>query len=47
VTSETKHVLAVIVSFGGKDGLERWAKRLTELLQQYAGAGGLETELVG
>ncbi len=47
VTAETKHVLAAIVSFGGKHGLERWAQRMTELLQQYAGAGDLETELVG
>jgi DNA/RNA-binding domain of Phe-tRNA-synthetase-like protein len=47
VTGGTEQVLAVIVSFGGKDGLERWTQRLTKLLQQYAGAGGLETELVG
>jgi DNA/RNA-binding domain of Phe-tRNA-synthetase-like protein len=47
VTSETKNVLAVIVSFGGKDGLERWTLRLTELLQKYAGSVSLETELVG
>jgi DNA/RNA-binding domain of Phe-tRNA-synthetase-like protein len=47
VTGGTEQVLAVIVSVGGKDGLERWTQRLTKLLQQYAGAGGLETELVG
>jgi DNA/RNA-binding domain of Phe-tRNA-synthetase-like protein len=45
VTSETKHVLAVIVSFGGKDGLERWTQRMTELLQRYAAGVNLETEL--
>src|SRR5712692_7821159 len=36
VTSETKQVLAIIVSFGGSDGLERWTQRLTGLLQNYA-----------
>jgi DNA/RNA-binding domain of Phe-tRNA-synthetase-like protein len=46
VTSETKQVLAVIVSFGGKDGLERWGQRMTELLQRFAGAKDLATEVV-
>jgi DNA/RNA-binding domain of Phe-tRNA-synthetase-like protein len=38
VTSETKHVLAVIVSFGGKVGLERWTQRMVELFERYASA---------
>jgi DNA/RNA-binding domain of Phe-tRNA-synthetase-like protein len=38
VTSATKQVLAVIVSFGGKDGLERWTQRLVELFERYASA---------
>src|ERR1700692_3187979 len=38
VTSETRHVLAVIVSFGGRDGLERWTQRLVELFERYASA---------
>jgi DNA/RNA-binding domain of Phe-tRNA-synthetase-like protein len=46
VTSETKQVLAVIVSFGGKDGLERWTQRMTELLQRYAGTIQTEIEIV-
>src|SRR5712692_5625463 len=36
VTSETKQVLAIIISFGGSDGLERWMQRLKELFQNYA-----------
>jgi hypothetical protein len=36
VTSETRHVLAVIVSFGGTEGLERWAKRMSELFTRFA-----------
>jgi DNA/RNA-binding domain of Phe-tRNA-synthetase-like protein len=36
VTSETKDVLAVIISFGGKGELDRWAQRMSELLALYA-----------
>jgi DNA/RNA-binding domain of Phe-tRNA-synthetase-like protein len=38
VTSETKHVLAVIISFSGKEGLDRWTQRISELFGMY-GAG--------
>jgi DNA/RNA-binding domain of Phe-tRNA-synthetase-like protein len=38
VTSETKHVLAIIISFGGKDVLERWNQRMIQLFQRYASA---------
>src|SRR5262249_6095657 len=36
VTPETKQVLAVIISFGGSDGLEKWGSRMTELLASHA-----------
>ena len=36
VTSATTQVLGIIVSFGGTEGLERWAQRMSELLAQYA-----------
>src|SRR6202140_4766144 len=36
VTSETRSVLAVIISFGGKDGLDRWAQRMSELFERFA-----------
>ena len=36
VTTATKEVIAIVISFGGKDGLERWTQKLTELLQKYA-----------
>src|ERR1700704_464889 len=36
VTAATKEVLAVIISFGGAENLDRWVKRLGALLQQYA-----------
>jgi DNA/RNA-binding domain of Phe-tRNA-synthetase-like protein len=36
VTASTKEVLALIVSFGGAETLERWTRRLAELLALYA-----------
>jgi DNA/RNA-binding domain of Phe-tRNA-synthetase-like protein len=46
VTGETQHVLAIIISFGGADGLERWAQRMVELLQRYASAQECAVTLV-
>jgi DNA/RNA-binding domain of Phe-tRNA-synthetase-like protein len=36
VTSETREVLAIIVSFAGEENLVRWTKRLGEQLQRHA-----------
>src|SRR5580693_6175247 len=38
VTAGTKQVVAAIISFGGKDQLERWAQRMVALLERYASA---------
>jgi DNA/RNA-binding domain of Phe-tRNA-synthetase-like protein len=46
VTLATKQVIAIIISFGGADGLERWAERMTELLALYADAQNQETHLI-
>ena len=46
VTGETQQVLAIIVSFGGTDGLERWAQRMVELLQRHASASILEQQII-
>jgi len=46
VTTETKHVLAVIISFGGRDGLDRWTRRMTGLFQSFAARQECVTELV-
>jgi DNA/RNA-binding domain of Phe-tRNA-synthetase-like protein len=46
VTSETKHVLAIIISFGGADGLERWTQRMTELFRNFAAARECEMVVV-
>jgi DNA/RNA-binding domain of Phe-tRNA-synthetase-like protein len=46
VTSATTQVLAMIVSFGGVEGLERATQRMAALLTLYAAARNIETELV-
>lgn len=46
VTGDTKRVLAIIISFGGKESLDRWAPRMTELFQRYAGARDCQTSIV-
>jgi DNA/RNA-binding domain of Phe-tRNA-synthetase-like protein len=45
VTGETKHVLAIIISFGGKEGLERVTERLGRLFQQFAVGREITTTL--
>jgi DNA/RNA-binding domain of Phe-tRNA-synthetase-like protein len=46
VTSETKHVLAVIISFGGEEGLDRWMLRMSELFAQHASGSSCETQII-
>ena len=46
VTSETNNVLAVIISFGGKEGLDRWVQRMSELFSQYASGSSCETQII-
>jgi DNA/RNA-binding domain of Phe-tRNA-synthetase-like protein len=46
VTSETKKVLAVIISFGGKEGLDRWTRRMSELFTQHASGSSCETQII-
>lgn len=46
VTNATKHVLAIIISFGGAEGLQRWAERMSALLTQHAAAQDVETKII-
>jgi DNA/RNA-binding domain of Phe-tRNA-synthetase-like protein len=46
VTAGTKQVVAAIISFGGKDQLERWAQRMVALLERYASARECEVSIV-
>jgi DNA/RNA-binding domain of Phe-tRNA-synthetase-like protein len=46
VTSETKNVLAVIISFAGKEELDRWTQRMSELFERYAAGNSCETGMI-
>ncbi len=46
VTAATKHVLGIVVSFGGTEGLERWAQRMSALLAEHAAAQDLEIKII-
>jgi DNA/RNA-binding domain of Phe-tRNA-synthetase-like protein len=46
VTSETKHVLAVIISFTGKEGIDRWTQRMAALFASYASGSQAETQII-
>jgi DNA/RNA-binding domain of Phe-tRNA-synthetase-like protein len=47
VTTETKRVVAAVISFGGRDGLGRWTQRLSDLFQRYASGSSIEQEILG
>jgi DNA/RNA-binding domain of Phe-tRNA-synthetase-like protein len=46
VTLGTKQVVAIIISFGSADGLERWAERMSDLLKEYASGGAVKLQLI-
>ena len=46
VTTATKNVLAIIISFGGAEGLERWTNRMSELFQRFAAGRDCTTIIV-
>jgi len=46
VTSKTEGILAVIVSFGGPEDLDRWTQRMSALLTQFAAAQNVEIRIV-
>jgi DNA/RNA-binding domain of Phe-tRNA-synthetase-like protein len=46
VTLSTNRVIAILTSFGGADGLERWAQRMSEQLKQYAAGRDIEIQLI-
>lgn len=45
VTLATKQVIAIIISFGGAETLQRWGQRMTELLQQHASGKNILLEI--
>jgi DNA/RNA-binding domain of Phe-tRNA-synthetase-like protein len=46
VTPETKTVAAILVSFGGNDGLDLFCQRMADLLKQYASGTSIVTSTV-
>jgi DNA/RNA-binding domain of Phe-tRNA-synthetase-like protein len=46
VTSKTEGILAVIISFGGPAGLDRWTQRMSALLTEYAAAQNVDIRIV-
>ncbi len=46
VTPDTRHIAAILVSFGGTDGLESACQRMSALLMQYASAQNAAFEIV-
>jgi DNA/RNA-binding domain of Phe-tRNA-synthetase-like protein len=46
VTSSTQKVLAILISFGGADGLDIAGRRLSELLQKYAEGRDVHFEVI-
>src|SRR5215472_13287287 len=46
VTAQTTGIHAIIVSFGGPEGLDRWMQRMSDLLAEYAAAQNVEVRIV-
>jgi DNA/RNA-binding domain of Phe-tRNA-synthetase-like protein len=46
VTAETKEVLAIIISFGGPEPLDRWMQRMSALLAKYASAQDVRVQVL-
>lgn len=46
VTAATRSVLAIIISFGGTDGMAAFCQRMSLLLQKYAAGNDLHIEIV-
>jgi DNA/RNA-binding domain of Phe-tRNA-synthetase-like protein len=46
VTERTKQVLAIIVVFGGMEGIEKWGQRMAEMLREHAAGRECEITIV-
>ena len=45
VTLETKKVMAIIISFGGAEVLQRWGQEMSELLLKHASGKNIQLEI--
>ena len=46
VTPQTTGILAIIVSFAGHEGLDRWTGRMSDLLAEYASAQNVDIRIL-
>jgi DNA/RNA-binding domain of Phe-tRNA-synthetase-like protein len=46
VTAKTKEILAIIISFGGPEPLDRWTKRMAALLVERAAAQNVHVQIL-
>jgi DNA/RNA-binding domain of Phe-tRNA-synthetase-like protein len=46
VTDATKQVIAIVISFGGSQGLMAWSEKMSELLKEHATAQKIEVQVV-
>jgi DNA/RNA-binding domain of Phe-tRNA-synthetase-like protein len=46
VTNETRSVLAIMISFGGNEGLDRWTQRMSELLAVHCSGTDIVSEVM-
>ncbi|MBZ5505356.1 MAG: hypothetical protein LAO78_07705 [Acidobacteriia bacterium] len=46
VRQETRKILMVVFSFAGREGLERWMARASDLLSKYGEGQGIESSVV-
>jgi DNA/RNA-binding domain of Phe-tRNA-synthetase-like protein len=46
VTPQTTGILTIIVSLAGPEGLDRWTRRMSDLLAEYAAAQNVEIRIV-
>jgi DNA/RNA-binding domain of Phe-tRNA-synthetase-like protein len=46
VTEATKQVIAILISFGGADGLERWVMRMAGQLNNFGSGVNIATEVI-
>jgi len=45
VTLGTKKVVAIIISFGGAEALQRWGQEMPELLLKHASGKNIQLEI--
>jgi len=46
VTPQTTVILAIIISFSGPEGLDRWTRRMSDLLAEYSAAQNVEIRML-